>query len=581
MSEEYRIPRFISSNLLLLEEFILVAGAWFYAKCSVSVCLELFAVCLFLQIIIHNIKDENYILYLVIDFIAVLGCSILLCIIYSNYYFALVTSLFYYVKIIFFRNKKIIIVKFVTDICLTVIGFVQPFKDGMVVFDRFISRFVCVIFFIMTILVFQIIDQINAMINESNEQETSMDDLLNLVDSKVIEAEQANKAKGQFLASMSHEIRTPLNAIIGMDSMILRESKEEQILDYARDIEGAGKSLLSLINDILDFSKIESGKMEIVPVEYDFAEVIHDVSNITRERALEKELEFESIIDPHIPAKYFGDDVRIKQILINLLTNAIKYTHMGKVTLVVEGTKNGDYEELYFKVKDTGIGIKDEDIAKLSEEFVRIEENRNRNIEGTGLGINIVIGLLKQMGSKLNVSSVYGVGSEFSFVLSQKIIDSSEIGDVTNRGHHISKAEKYRASFSAPEAKILMVDDNAVNRKLFINQLKESQVQAEVLASGFECLEYVTKNHYDIIFMDHMMPEMDGVETFHRMSKLEGNKCKDTPVVVITANAISGVKDEYMNEGFDDYLSKPVKVDELEAMIAKLLPDELVKWNKI
>ena len=397
-----------------------------------------------------------------------------------------------------------------------------------------------------------------------------------LLEEKIEEALAANEAKGKFLAHMSHEIRTPINAVLGMDEMILRESKETNIKEYAMDIHTAGQTLLTLINDILDFSKIESGKMEIVPAEYDVCSLIHDLANMTSQRAEDKNIRFEAEIDPEIPSTLYGDDVRIRQVLMNILTNAVKYTHEGTVWLRIRNRREGEMAMLHFEVEDTGIGIKEEDLPKLSAEFERIEEDRNRHIEGTGLGMSITVQLLSLLGSKLQVESIYGKGSKFYFELTQKIIDAAPIGDFESRVRQIAGNYHYSTKLCAPDAKILVVDDNAVNRKVFRNLLKETRIQVTEAASGMECLELVQKNHYDLIFLDHMMPQMDGIETLHHIKKLDDFPCLGTPIVVLTANAVSGAKEKYLTEGFDDFLSKPIVPEKLEHMIQKKLPEELL-----
>ncbi|MCI8902449.1 MAG: response regulator, partial [Lachnospiraceae bacterium] len=391
------------------------------------------------------------------------------------------------------------------------------------------------------------------------------------------EALAANEAKGRFLANMSHEIRTPINAVLGMDEMILRETKEQQVKEYAMDIYTAGQTLLSLINDILDFSKIESGKMEIVPIAYDLSSMIHDLVNMAAQRAAHKDLCLEVTVDPQIPSRLYGDDVRIRQVLTNILTNAVKYTHEGTVWLRVKCRGDGGTVVLLFEVEDTGIGIRQEDLPKLYTEFERIEEDRNRSIEGTGLGMSITLQLLSLMGSRLQVESEYGKGSKFYFELEQKIVDSTPIGNFESRIRQIAEDYDYRSKFCAPDAKILVVDDNAANRKVFRHLLKETLVQVTDVESGMECLELVQKNRYDLIFLDHMMPDMDGVETLHRIKELPGCPCRDTPIIVLTANAVSGAKENYLSEGFDDFLSKPIVPDKLENMIISRLPEGLLK----
>ncbi|MBO5228644.1 MAG: response regulator, partial [Lachnospiraceae bacterium] len=378
---------------------------------------------------------------------------------------------------------------------------------------------------------------------------------------------------------MSHEIRTLINAVLGMDTMILRESKDMQIKEYALDIKNAGQNLLSLINDILDFSKIESGKLEIINVEYDLSSMIHDISNMIKAKAEAKKLKLEICVDESLPSKLYGDDVRVRQVLVNLLNNAVKYTKDGKVTLTVQGRIEGRKGIFDFSVEDTGIGIKEEDIEKLFKEFERIEEKRNRNIEGTGLGINITTQLLQLMGSKLDVESVYGEGSKFFFTLEQQIIDSTPVGNLEQRIKEQSGDYSYMATFTAPEAKILVVDDNLTNLKVFVNLLKYTKVNVDVVDSGKGCLELVAANHYDLIFLDHMMPEMDGIETLHRMKEMDDNKCERTPVIALTANAITGAKEMYLREGFDAFLPKHINPDKLEQMILRLLPRHLLKFD--
>ena len=399
------------------------------------------------------------------------------------------------------------------------------------------------------------------------------------------EALSANEAKGKFLAHMSHEIRTPINAVLGMDEMILRESREQNIKEYAMDIYMAGQTLLSLINDILDFSKIESGKMEIVPAEYDLSSLIHDLAAMASQRAEGKDLSLEIEVSDQLPSRLYGDDVRLRQILTNLLTNAVKYTHEGTVWLRVQaGIRQASCESaepdttvLHFEVEDTGIGIKEEDLPKLAAEFERIEEDRNRNIEGTGLGISITLQLLSLLGSQLHVESTYGKGSRFYFDLEQQILDATPIGNFEARVRQLAENYSYHARLYAPDAQILVVDDNAVNRKVLRSLLKETDIQVTDAPGGMECLGLVQQTRFDLIFLDHMMPEMDGIETLHRIRQLSDFPCQDTPIVVLTANAVSGAKEKYLAEGFDDFLSKPIIPEKLEQLLLKMLPKRLLK----
>ena len=389
-------------------------------------------------------------------------------------------------------------------------------------------------------------------------------------------AEAANKAKSNFLSNMSHEIRTPINAILGMNEMILREENNPAILEYAENIRTAGNTLLGIVNDILDFSKIEAGKMEIIPVEYALSSLLNDLVNMIQARADKKGLAFHINAAKNLPSELYGDEIRIKQIVTNILTNAVKYTEEGSVTLTVNFTKIDDNRiKLFFGVKDTGIGIKPEDIKKLYSAFERIEEKRNRSIEGTGLGMNITRRLLNMMGSDLNVQSVYGEGSEFSFELEQPVINWHELGDFEESLRNaLSQRKKYQEKFTAPNAKILVVDDTVMNLAVVKGLLKQTKIQIDTADSGYECLGLVTKNKYDIIFLDHRMPGIDGIETLQRMKNLPNNLNQETPVISLTANAISGARQQYIEAGFQDYLTKPIDSEKLEAMIIEYLPPE-------
>ncbi len=391
------------------------------------------------------------------------------------------------------------------------------------------------------------------------------------------DAEYANQAKSRFLAQMSHEIRTPINAVLGMDEMILRESREPEIRSYAKDIYKAGNTLLSLINDILDSSKIESGRMEIIPVEYELVPMIRELENMIAGRAQEKDLLLETVVDPELPKVLFGDDVRIRQVITNILTNAVKYTVTGSVWFRLSGQRDHEMLKLHVEVEDTGIGIKEEDLSKLFEAYRRIDESNIRNVEGTGLGMNITEQLLIMMGSRLEVNSIYGKGTKISFDIDQKIINASPIGEYS----HIKASkedifgESEEEAFTAEDARILVVDDNSMNRKVLRSLLRLVRIQVSEAASGPEALAKAEHERFDLVFMDHMMPGMDGVETMKRMRELEN--CRDLPIYALTANAVTGARDEYISLGFDGFISKPASFEMLGKTLREALRPELIR----
>ena len=390
----------------------------------------------------------------------------------------------------------------------------------------------------------------------------------------------ANEAKSSFLSNMSHEIRTPINAVLGMNEMILRECDDQNILEYSNSIKTAGSTLLGIVNDILDFSKIEAGKMEIIPVDYDISSVINDLVSMIQTKADNKGLHLILDISRDIPKQLHGDEVRIKQVITNILTNAVKYTEEGSVTFFINSEKIPDEPDsimLNVSVKDTGIGIKKEDMTKLFSEFERIEEARNRKVEGTGLGMSITKRLLEMMGSTLEVESIYKLGSKFSFRLKQKVVKWDELGDYeTAYRESLGTHNKYHEKFRAPTATVLVVDDTLMNLMVFKSLLKQTGVQIDTASSGDEGIELACSKKYDLIFLDHMMPEKDGIETFHEIrSHIEGPNLK-TPTICLTANAISGAREKYLSEGFDDYLTKPIDSDRLEEMLVEYLPADKI-----
>ena len=414
---------------------------------------------------------------------------------------------------------------------------------------------------------------VNSLITEQNHR---LLDALRKEKRSQQEAEAANMAKSSFLANMSHEIRTPINAILGMNEMILREEKDPAIRGYAGNIQASGNSLLSIVSDVLDISKIESGKLEIIPVDYEVNSLISDCCNMAAGRAKAKELELLVECADNVPMKLCGDETHIRQIIMNLLTNAVKYTEKGTVKLIVSGRFTDGGFVLKVDVSDTGIGIAEENPPQLFTQFQRFDLQRNRNIEGTGLGLSIVKRLCDLMSGTITARSVLGSGSTFTVELPQKVVDSTPCGGV-NLNYSAGAEHEYHHSFEAPEAKILAVDDLPVNLLVIANLLKETRIKIDTAGSGRECLDKCSQQKYDLILMDHMMPEMDGVQTFE---KLHGDKSSpnfETPVIMLTANALAGMREQYMDVGFADYVSKPVRGAKLEEAIRRNLPESLIK----
>lgn len=395
----------------------------------------------------------------------------------------------------------------------------------------------------------------------------------------------ANVAKSRFLANMSHEIRTPINGIIGMDSMLLKECETcstEEIREYAKNIQSASQTLLSIVNDILDISKIESGKMEIIPVEYELFSILNDCYNMTKARADAKQLDFEMEIDSKVPSVLYGDEVHVRQVINNFLSNAVKYTKKGKVTLRL-GYESGEGKQILLKieVEDSGIGIRETDLDKLFMNFTRVDEKKNRNIQGTGLGLSLTKNLVDLMGGEIGVTSEYGKGSVFSAVIPQQVVKEEPLGDFSQKYQkYLHTAEKKDPTLLAPDARILVVDDVEMNLKVAKSFLKQTKARVDTAFSGEECLRMIRRDKYDMIFLDHMMPDMDGIETLKAMKQSGDHLNTETPVIMLTANAVVGAKENYLEEGFTNYLPKPIRERELMKMLRRYLPEELIKTKE-
>lgn len=388
----------------------------------------------------------------------------------------------------------------------------------------------------------------------------------------------SREAQALFLANMSHEIRTPINIIIGMNEMILRENDNPAVSNYSHNIENASNMLLGLVNDVLDFTKIESGRMEIVPKTYSLADLLQDGVLIINARVEGKPVSVQIDIDEKLPVKLYGDAIRIRQIMTNLLSNAAKYTSEGRITLKAYSESIDEESILFcFSVIDTGMGIKKEDLPTIFDSFKRMDLEKNRNIQGTGLGLNIVKQLVEQMNGSIEVESEYEKGSVFTVKIPQKVIDKAPIGNLeaANRKKR-EQEETEQKIFTAPEANVLVVDDNQMNLTIMRGLLKRTKIKVDLATSGKQCLELTKKKKYDIILMDHMMPDLDGVETLHIMRNEEDNLNKDGIVIILTANAIAGGREMYLDYGFNDYVTKPIEPNKLEELLREYLPPELI-----
>ena len=444
--------------------------------------------------------------------------------------------------------------------------------------QRVIIITICLLVFLM-ILVIYYVEHKNELKYNKQVEEMKLEEQKASYERRVLELEKdaanaSNKAKSDFLANMSHEIRTPMNAIIGMDEMILREKVSDKVRKYALDIQSAGKTLLSIINDILDLSKIVSGKMELVPVDYSFSSVMNDVVNMTMKKSRDKGLEYNLKVSKDIPSVLHGDEIRVRQIMLNLINNAVKYTHEGSVS--VDVSYEAATNMLCVIVSDTGIGIKNSDLGKLFGSFQRLEEEKNRNIEGTGLGLNITMQLVKMMGGTIGVNSKYGEGTTFTAKIQQEVIDETPVGDFADNLAKLHQSEQeYKPSLVAPKAKVLIVDDNDMNLEVIAALLEDTRITVATAESGNECLDKLREKSFDMVFLDQMMPGLSGIQTLEIIKN--EHLADETPVIALTADAIVGAKDNYISQGFTDYLSKPVIYEDLEEILLRYLNPSLIQ----
>lgn len=402
-----------------------------------------------------------------------------------------------------------------------------------------------------------------------------------LVKEQKEELEKANEAQNAFFSSMSHEIRTPLNSVIGLNEMILRNAENEDIRRYAEYIKNSSKLLLELLNDILDISQIKQNRMEIVPVEYHPEEMLHDLISMMQIRMMEKKLDFVIDIDENIPRVLYGDEKRIEQVILNILTNSAKYTNEGKVEFIVRAEKfEEDNVQLSIMVWDTGIGIRKEDLTTLYDAFRRLDSKKNVGIEGSGLGLAITKQLVNLMGGKITVDSIYTRGTNFAVILDQKVIDRTPIGKIDFLSKTDLPGQDYERSFEAPEARILIIEDNEMNVLVLRELLGETKVQIDVAENGGECLEKTRQKYYDIILMDYMMPDMSGAEALISLRRQENSLCRETPVILFTANSTARAEQLAEEYGFDSYLVKPVNAAKMEAELLRFLPEDIIEYRR-
>ena len=477
---------------------------------------------------------------------------------FSNFYIVMILT--GKPKIFFISAESVVIV-----ICW-VVGYFNP--EFITEFDRkdaYIDSIATL--FIVGIIMTMLISYQALLFRQENER----------VNNQKKEIEELNRSQSRFFSSMSHEIRTPINSILGLNEVILRqEDASDEIIRDAKNIQGAGKMLLTTINDILDLSKLDAGSMDIVPVDYKIADMLEEIYNMAWLRASDKGLTLKVEADPDIPSVLFGDEVRIKQVIINLLNNAVKYTNKGSVRLKVDFEQPYDNQiRLLISVTDTGMGIKREVIPQLFEVFKRVDQEKNRNIEGTGLGLSIVKQLVDLMDGEIKVDSEYGKGSVFSVSLLQDISDPEPTGEITLNEQKVLR-QKYHRTFTAPSASLLIVDDNEMNLEVEKKLIKDTLVTIDTALSGNDALALTQKKRYDVIFMDHLMPGMDGLECFDRIRNQEDGACRDVPVIIFTANAGSENIEMYNKAGFDGYLMKPVSGSKLEEALLKYIPQDKI-----
>lgn len=550
----YLMDRFTILNLIITKGFLVIIFYWMLA----------FTVYVF---VVSNKKQLEG---------TSLGKKLLSLIIVA----AIVISLILFILPLYYVNSNGIVYSYgpstvflygLITLCMTVCVYRIIFNYKTIRIRKFLPVIVLVVIALIVMVIRAIDPSILIISTMMNFVTNIMYFTIENPDVKVIEelnvardqADRANRAKTDFLSSMSHEIRTPLNAIVGFSECIKQEKDIDSCYHDADDIIMASQNLLEIVNGILDISKIEANKLEIVNTEYNFNKLLEELVSLTKAKIGEKPLEFKYSFSPDLPKYLYGDKVRVKQVILNLLTNAVKYTKKGWIDFRVNCVKKKDYCRLLISVQDTGIGIKPDSINKLFNKFERLDIEKNNTIEGTGLGLAITKKLLELMGGKIVVQSIYGEGSKFTVAIDQRIIDSP-----TNP--YLEKTQELKIQdLNLVNRRILIVDDNIINLKVATRLLSDYHCIIDTLTSGVDCVDKISVGaSYDLILMDDMMPKMSGTETLH---KLQGIEDFNTPVVALTANAISGMREKYLSEGFSEYLSKPIDKVELNQVLNKFL----------
>lgn len=580
MTDNFYFGRVVSLSVYFAEGFMTTIGGLIYGNFPSYIVLIYAAIWLISMVLfiefgrkgLLNLLNFPFILYLV-GFAGNVFTSIMFGDAYINLFFFTI----YLLADLFFFNKRLIAHTIGVEVISFSLFYILPY-DIKGIEPETIWLYV-VLLFIAGWIEVNLVDYLNAQSRKNIESERSMDDMLKVIEMKCDEARVATRGKITFISNISHEIRTPINSIMGFNEMIQRDFTDEKLLEYSQNIENSSNELLSLINDILDFSKIGNGKMKIIPVKFELSTIIEKILQENMSLAEERKLNFICTVNPKMPEYLYGDDVRIKQIIDNLVSNAIKYTDEGSVSLDIDfETMSGRDIKFKIAVTDTGHGIKVKDIKELFESYDKIRDSSATGVEGNGIGLAITKSIIELMNGSIDVESKYGQGSIFSVVIPVVSLQDEVIGNYKDRiSQSKSQKPKYHESFTSPNSRILFVDDNNMNLKISQLLLKKTGMTIDTAASGLEAIEKVKKNVYDIIFLDHMMPLMDGVET---LEKLKNDKyLRDTPVIALTANTISGARDMYMDYGFSDYLSKPIDAKLLENTLIKWLPKDKVMLN--